>query len=143
MPQFPLSKFIKREMDWQLPFPNKECSFIMLWFIYSGKLVCWMHFGVFCVRKIIPNTSLCTELMSYLKKKKSKGVFWGLFLNVSPKSRRIHFLRMHNIVFLVQNLLVAYLLFCIGYIIYIHICKTCVQVRLLIKPLYNKSRRTH
>jgi len=57
------------------------------------------------------------------------------------KSRSTEYLlRMQNIVFLFQNSLVAYLIYCVAYITYICICKTCLQIGLLIKLLYNKSR---
>lgn len=96
---------------------------------------------------VLPNHTVRAGLYSLLrayylgKKYKSEGIFLVLFLNVLTKSRRIqHRLIMETIVFLFQNPSVAYLIYHVAYIIYIHICKTCLQIGLLIKPLYNKSR---
>lgn len=144
--------------------------FKILCFIYSVKLIHWMHFyNVLCKKNnskhfvvcwkvltnldkyILPNCTvrdgICSLLRAYCltwKKYKWKGIFLVLFLNMLTKSRRIQYLlRMQNLAFLFQNPLVAYLIYCFAYIIYIYICKICLQIGLFIKPLYNNSRLMH
>lgn len=97
---------------------------------------------------ILPNCTVRAGFYSLLrvysltwKKYKAKGIFSVFFLEVLTKSRRIQYLlRMQNIVFPSQNPLMTYLIHCVAYIIYIHTCKACLQIWLLIKILYNTSR---
>lgn len=67
----------------------------------SRKLICLTFENVLCKKNNFKYCSLHRAF--YLTwKKRSERVILSLFLNAQPKSRRMHLLRIQNIVFLVQ-----------------------------------------